>query len=138
MARTSFRTSITRTGPFFRRDPGKTFGDNAHAMMLAVAREGAADVAGQLAAGNAARAAISALGGHVSDHVEGELRRRPAGRNYTATIFVANRGFTRREAKSLMAAASEVEGQTRAFRKTAGRISRARAVNVDELLRGIA
>jgi len=135
--RTSFRTSIRKTGPFFRNDPGRTFAQNAHSMMLGVAREGAADVRGQLAAGNASRAPIAELGDHVSDHVAGELRRRPQGPNYTAAVFVANRGFTRKEAKSLMAAASTLEGRQHAFRKTAGRIARARSVNVDELLRGI-
>ena len=137
MARTSFRTRIVKTGPFFEHDPGKTFRQNAHEMMAAVAREGAADVRGQLASGNAGRRPIAELGDHVSDHVVGELRRRPSGPNYTAAVFVANRGFTRREAVSLMAAASVLEGRAHAFRKTAGRISRARAVNVDELLKGI-
>jgi len=139
MAKTGFRTSIKKTGPFFRHDPGKTFRQNAHTMMLGVAREGAADVRGQMSSGNASRAPIKQLEpNHVSDHVYGELRKRPSGPNYTAAVFVRNKGFTRKEAQSLMAAASKVEGQTHAFRKTAGRISRARAVNVDELLKGIA
>ena len=137
MARTTFRTSITKHGPFFRRDPARTFRENAHDMMEAVARVGAEDVIGQLRSGESGRAPIKRLGDRVSDHVAGELRRRPHGPNYTATVFVRNRGFTRKEAVSLMAAASSLESRVHAFRKTAGRISRDRGVNIDELLDGI-
>lgn len=132
-----WKTSIRKDGPFFRNDPEKTFRKNAHEMMLAVARVGVDDVRGQMRAGEADRAPIRALGDRVSDHVGGELRRYPSGRPYSAVVFVVNRGLGRAEAISLMAAASEVEGQTHAFRKTAGRISRSRAVNVEQLLKGL-
>jgi hypothetical protein len=138
VAGSKFKTSLKMTGPFFAHDPAKTFRENAHEMMLAIAREGAADVRGQMAAGNSGRKPIRKLGDHVSDHIRGELRARPRGPNYTAFVFVENRGFTAAEGKSLMAAASSVEGRVHAVRKTKGRISRSRAVNVNELLKGIA
>jgi hypothetical protein len=137
VAGSSFKTSIKMTGPFFDHDPAKTWGNNAHNMMVGVAREGSADVRGAMAAGNAGRAAIQKIGDHVSDHVRGELRKRPSGSNYTAMVFVENRGFSAKEGISLMAAASQVESQTHAVRKTTGRISRSRAVNVSELLKGL-
>jgi hypothetical protein len=134
----AFKTSITKDGPFFHGDPAKTFRDNAHDLMLAVAREGAVDVRGQMRATEAGRRPIAQIGDRVADHVEGELRKAPSGSKYSAVVFVRNRGFTKNEAISLMAAASQVESQIHAFRKTSGRISRAKGVNMDELLKGIA
>ena len=133
----SFKTSLKKDGAFFDHDPAKTFRENAHELMTAVAREGAADVRGQLRVGNADRAPIRKLGDHVSDHVTGELRRSPSGPMYSAVVFVENRGYDRQKAVSLMAAASRVEGRVHAFRKTKGRISRVRGVNMDALLKGI-
>lgn len=138
MAKTSFKTSITKDGPFFRHDPARTFRDNAHELMLAVVREGVADVVGQLRQGEAGRRPIAQIGDRVADHVAGELRRAPTGPKYSAAVFVRNRGYTKDEAISMMAAASVLEGRTHAFRKTAGRISRARGVNMAELTKGIA
>jgi hypothetical protein len=132
-----FKTSIRKDGPFFHGDPAKTFGDNVHELMKAVAREGAKDVIGQLRQGEGGRRPISRLGDRVADHVVGEMRSFPPGPSYSATVFVANRGYSRREAVSLMAAASVLESRLHAFRKTAGRISRARGVNTDELFRGV-
>lgn len=136
-AKSAFRTTITKDGPFFHGDPAKTWRHNAHDLMLAVAREGAADVIGQLRVGNAGRRPIRLLGDHVSDHVVGELRRAPVGPNYRAITFVRNRGFTQAEAISLMAAASSVESRIHAFRKSKGRMARARAINSAELLKGL-
>lgn len=138
MSATSFKSSITKSGPFFHGDPARTFRENAHELMTAVAREGAADVIGQLRSGEAGRRKIARLGDRVADHVAGELRRAPAGPKYSAVVFVRNRGYTKDEAVSMMAAASVLEGRLHAFRKTAGRISRARGVNMAELLKGIA
>lgn len=134
---TTFKTSITKTGPFFRHDPAKTFRDNAHDLMLAIAEEGAKDIRGQLRQGEGDRRPIAAIGDRVSDHVEGELRRAPAGPNYRAVTFVRNRGYTRKEATSLMAAAAELETTIHAFRKTKGRMARARAIHNAELLKGL-
>ena len=134
----SFKTSITVHGPWFTHDPAKTFAGNVHEMMLGLAREGAKDVQGQTRAGQSGREPIRQLGDHVSDHVAGELRRYPAGPRYAARVIVRNRGFTKAEGISLMAAASQVEQQTHAFRKTTGRIMRARAVNAAELAKGLA
>jgi hypothetical protein len=137
VATAKFKTSITQRGPFFQGDPGKTFAGNVHEMMLALAREGRADVVGQLEQGQGQRAEVRLLKDRVADHVVGELRRAPPGSKYTAVIFIRNKGFTATEAKSLMAAASVLEGRIHAFRRTAGRIMRSRAANAAELLKGL-
>lgn len=137
MKRQSYSTLIKVDGPFFTKDPSKTFRTNVHEMMLAVAREGARDVMGQIATGNHNRAPIAQIGDHVSDHVAGEMRSAPTGPGYSAVVFVRNRGYTAKEAISMMAAAAFVEKHTHAFRKTAGRIRRARGVNLGELFKGL-
>jgi len=132
-----FKTSIKSTGPFFHGDPAKTFAGNVHEMMLALAREGRADVVGQLEQGQGGRPVVRLLKDRVADHVVGELRRAPPGSKYSAVIFIRNHGFSKPEAVSLMAAASVLEGKIHAFRKTAGRLMRSRAANAAELTKGL-
>jgi hypothetical protein len=93
MARTGITTTINNTGPFFTKDPAKTFRQNIRVMMAAIAAEGEADVKAQLAAGDAGRQPISLLGDHVSGHVIGRTASL-AGRNWqvTAVISVNNSG----------------------------------------------
>jgi hypothetical protein len=69
--------------------------------------------------------------------VAGELRKAPAGPNYRAVTFVRNRGLSRTRGISLMAAASWVESQVHAFRKSKGRMARSREINSAELLKGL-
>jgi hypothetical protein len=137
VATAKFKTSIKKSGPFFAHDPAKTFAGNVHEMMLGIAKEGREDVIGQLQAGQGQRAEIRLLKDRVADHVVGELRRAPPGSSYSVVIFIRNRGFTKAEGISLMAAASGLESSIHAFRKTAGRIMRSRAVNAAELLKGL-
>jgi hypothetical protein len=137
MTKTSFQTTLKRTGPFFHGDPSKTFRQNAHDLMEAVAREGAADVRGQLRMGDAGRLPVNGTSRHVSDYVAGELRKAPAGPNYRAVTFVRNRGLSKIRGISLMAAASWVESQVHAFRKSKGRMARSREINSAELLKGL-
>jgi hypothetical protein len=132
-----FRTSLKKDGAWFAHDPADTFRGNVHTMMVALAKEGAADVRGELQSGEGNRQPISRLGDRVSDHIKGELRRYPAGPGFSAWVFVENRGLTQGKAKSLMAAASFLEGSVKAFKRTAGRISRSRAANVEELIKGL-
>lgn len=132
-----FKTTITTKGPFFDHDPAKTFMENVHTMMVALASEGAKDVHGQLRQGQGNRAPIRKLSDRVADHVGGELRKAPTGPGFSAVILVINRGLSKPEAISMMAAASFLEGTVHAFRKTQGRILRSRAVNHANLTKGI-
>jgi hypothetical protein len=137
VATAKFKTILTMKGPFFDHDPAKTFMENVHVMMVAIKDEGAKDVQGQLRQGAGNRAPIRKLGDRVADHVGGELRRAPSGPGFSAVILVINRGMSKAEAISMMAAASFLEGSLHAFRKTQGRILRARAVNQANLTKGI-
>lgn len=129
---TRMTTTIKKSGPFFRHDPVKTFGQNVEDLMSEFAREGESDVAIQLRAGEGDRYPISSgvRPSRTSQHVTGRVRSlggRPWHR--WAVISINNQGFTPAQGVALMAAASWVEGQTHAFRKTTGRI--ARAINRD-------
>jgi hypothetical protein len=136
---TRITTTIDLSGPFFAKDVKKTFLENVHTMLEAIAEEGESDVRAQLVAGQSSRAEIRRLKGErVSSHAVGRVKSL-AGKNwrYTAVISVNNSGFTREEGISLMAAASYLEGKTRAFRKTSTRLRRAKAINQAELTKGL-
>lgn len=135
---TKITTTIRRTGPFFEKDPRKTFRQNVRTMMDAVAREGEDDVVAQMKAGDESRAPIAVGGGRVSGHVVGRTHSL-SGRRWavTAVVSVNAAGHSKVVAQSQMAAASRVEKVTRAFRRTTGRLRKARAINVAELLKGL-
>lgn len=138
MARTKIAQTITLDGPFFTKDPAKTFRQNVRVLMDAIAAEGEEDVRAQLRQGQGSRAPIFALNDRVSDHAIGRTRSL-TGRRWavSAVISVNNSGFTKKEGTSLMAAASSVEQRTRAFKRTTSRLRRAKAINSAELLRGL-
>lgn len=134
-------TSIDMSGPFFTNDPRKTFRQNARVMLKAVSEEGEADVRLQMRSGESGRATISSkvTPDRVSGHVVGRvtaLTGKPW--QVTAVVSVNNTGMTKRQGTALMAAASRVEAQTHAFRRTTGRLRKAKKVNAAELLKGIA
>ena len=133
---TRYRSSIALDGPFFRNDPGKTFRQNARAMMEAVAKEGAKDVTGRMGNGRS-RAPVSIGGGTVADRVVPLVAFNGQLGDVTAVVLVATKGLSRREAIAVRAAGSEVETQTHAFRQMTTRMRRARAINQAELLKGI-
>ena len=137
---TKIATTIDMSGPFFRQNPGKTFRQNIRVMMAAVAAEGQADVDAQLRAGEASRQPISAgvQPARVSAHAVGRVRSL-TGKQWavTAVVSVNNTGLSRQQGVALMASASVLERREHAFRRTASRLRRARAVNTVELLKGI-
>jgi hypothetical protein len=123
-------------GPFFEHDPEATFRSNASVMLHNIVDEGRTQVIREMQTGQGNRAPIRLLGDRVSDHVEAGMKaNRP--RLPTASVYVRNEGFSGAEGRSLMAAASRLESARHAFRKVAGRISRSRAANWEELLKGI-
>ncbi len=122
------------SGPFFTRDPAKTFRQNIRDFMDEVADVGADDVRAQLRAGEDRRAPIHGVSpSRVSAYVQGRtssLR----GKRWAVTAVVSVRPVgSRRQAISIMAAASRVEAQTHAFRRTASRLRKART----DLLKGL-
>ncbi len=123
-------------GPFFEGDPRKKVEQNIADLMVALAGEAEDDVRGQMSIGEAGRKPISShvLPTRVSAHVIG----RPAKRPYTASVVsVRNQGLSQKQGIALMAAASRVEGVTHAFRRTAGRIRRARSIIRANLAKGL-
>jgi hypothetical protein len=138
-----FITTIDKTGPFFTKDPAKTFRQNARSMMRAIALEGQTDVIAQLLVSQSGRAEISVASvtpRRVAAHVAASVPYTP-GQTKAGTIishvYVPNFGYSPKEGRSLMAAYSEVERETGAFKRTTGRLRRAKAINRAELLKGL-
>jgi hypothetical protein len=131
-----FKSSITKDGNFFRKNPVKTWRDNVTDFMVTIADEGDKDVTGQLRAGQGGRQTISAgvQPARVADHVVGRVRSL-SGKQWkaTAVVSVNSRGLSGKQARALMAAASSLESRIHAFRKTTGRLRRAKA----NLLKGL-
>jgi hypothetical protein len=140
MARTKTSSSIDISGPFFARDPRKTFRQNIRELTASIAKIAEADVRQQMQAGEADRKPI----GHgvkpdrVADHVKGRVSSL-AGKKWavTAVVSAQNQGFTKAQGTALMAAAASVEKRTHAFRRTTTAMRKGRGVNLDELLKGI-
>lgn len=130
---TRFRSSISLKGPFFERDPARTFSQNMQHMAEAMADEAAKDVIGRMGSN---RAQVSLIGGHVADRVARFTKPSGLGKT-TVVVMVGTRGLSGDEATALDAAGSQVERQTHAFRKMTARMRSARAVQRAELLKGI-
>lgn len=150
------RISITTVpkGPFFENDPEKTFDENVQAMMAAIAREGEQDLVAQLRAGESSRAPLrgvgrvravgmrgrsivySASGDRVSAYIHGRVAGSVPWRRWAA-ISPFDRRNTERQAISVYAAAAQIQRTTRAFSRTASRLSRSSRAQAAELLKGI-
>jgi hypothetical protein len=139
MARGLVTSTIDLSGPFFTKDPAKTFRQNIRVLMAAVAAEGEADVRAQLQSGQSSRAPLRGITpNRVSGHVHGRVRSL-SGRPWavTAVTSVNASGLSGRQAVRLMAAGSLLEGRTHAFRRTTSRLRKAKAINKVELLKGL-
>lgn len=130
--------STNFSGPFFTRDPEKTITENVHKMMLAIAEEGATAARTSMRQGEGQRDLVRELGVRASDYVVGRVKSR-AGTPWlrAAVVQVLNEGLSAGEGRSLMAAASAVEGETHTFRNIARQLRSARAVLRANLTEGI-
>jgi hypothetical protein len=134
----AFKTSIKTSGNFFQGDPAEKFQKNVRTLMEAIAEAGEADVVGQLRVGQGSRQALRGVTpNRVAGHVVGRVRSL-AGRQWKATAVVSlnTQGQSRAMAIRIMAAGSDLERQTGAFKRTRGRLIRARRANVD-MLKGL-
>jgi hypothetical protein len=123
---------VDMTGPFFRRDPVKTWRDNVKDFMDEVAALGEAEVKAQLRQGEGIRAPLS-VGGRVSNYVVGRTSSL-SGKRWAVTAVVSPRpSGSRREAIAVMAAASEIEAREHVFRTASARLKRAKT----NLLKGL-
>lgn len=129
------RVRIEFEGPFFKKDPRKTFRQNVRDFMDEVAELGEAQVQAEMRRGQASR---QPMRGVEPDRVSGHVRGRTKslkGRRWAVTAVVSVRpdGLTARQAKTLMAAASRIESREHTFRRVASAIRAART----DLLKGL-
>ena len=124
-------------GDFFKVDPGETMLKNLQKMMEGIAAEGAAAAKANLEAGAGGRALVRATGDRVADHVIGRTRSL-VGKQWVsaAVVQVSNQGMDATTSRSLMAAASRVEGKTRSLRRVATQLRSARAMLAANLTEG--
>ncbi len=141
MARKGAVTTIDLSGPFFEKDPRKTFRQNVRTMLDAMAAEGEADVRAQLGVIGSATLpglvrgyttsirtgrhwVLSGAVGHVTSRLD-----KTAATRANAILYgrrKGNHGVT-----------VGVEGRAHPYRKTKNRLNRSRAVNVAELTKGM-
>lgn len=139
MARTRIVTAISLEGPFFTKDPAKTFRQNVRVLMDEIAELGEADVKAKLRQGEPARRAMRGIQpDRVSAHVIGRTQNL-AGKRWavSAVVSVNNRGFSPKQGITLMAAAASIERRSHVFRRTTARLRRANKLNRAELLKGL-
>lgn len=136
---TTVTAKIDFSGPFFTKDPEKTILANVAKMMQGIADEGAANARERLVAGAGGRALVRELNDRVADHVVGRVSAR-SGKRWTAAavVQVFNEGMSVGQGRSLMAAASIVEGRTRAIANVTRQLrSAARSVLRANLTEGL-
>lgn len=129
------RVKVDLDGPFFRRDPRKTFRKNVREFMDEVAGLGEETVKGALRAGESGRQPLRAI---TPERVSGHVRGRTSsltGKRWalTAVVSVDTSGRDRRQAIAIKAAAASIERRTGVFRKSTSAIRRAKT----NLLKGL-
>jgi len=133
-----FATSISMKGPFFTADIRKTVAQNKRDFLDQLAKAGEEDVRTQLRAGEGNRYPLGGgiRPGRVSGHVVGRTTSL-SGKHWLATakVSVNNSGFSKKQGIKLMAAASWLESQVHAFRRTRGRLTR--LAKKADLLKGL-
>lgn len=139
MARTKITTALDLSGPFFTKDPVKTFRQNIRVLMDEYATLGEADVKAQLRQGEATRRPMRGITpDRVSEHVVGRTKNLRGKRwAVTATVSVNNSGLARAQGITLMAAAATLERRHHTFRRTSSRLRKARKLNTAELFKGL-
>lgn len=126
---------IMLEGPFFERDPAKTFRQNARRLMDSLASEGEADVRSQIA-GQAG--SMPHYTGWTADTVQGRTSSLTGRRWALSLVISANTaGMDRKDAIRTKAAGASIERRWHPFRKTARAMRRSRALLVADLTRGL-
>ena len=133
------RVTIKYEGPFFHHDPRKTFRQNVREMLKGWVQAGQQEMAVRYNEGSSGRAPIKRLAPErVAGHVVGRVTSLGGHAwQMTGIVSVNNAGLSPAEGVSLMAAASQVERQTKGAQRTFRNMRRARAANMDELLKGL-
>lgn len=115
-------------GPFFTRDPKKTFRQNIRDFDEALAREGEAAV----------RQEIAPRSKRVAERVRGRTSSLGGKRwQVSSVVSVDTSGLPRKEAIAIMAIASRIEGEIHVFRRVTSALRRQRNRLSEELLKGL-
>lgn len=133
------KITLDLEGPFFQKDPAKTFRQNARRMVQEIADEGADKIRSIFAAGEGGRLPVFRLAPeHVAAYIVGRARS-VAGKQWalTSVVSVNSSGLSRADAISLMAAGSVVERQTHGFRAFKNAVYSSRAVLTANLTEGL-
>ena len=135
MARQTLSWSLEKSGPFFTKDPQKTFRKNVREFMDEVAALGEAEVKSAMRAGESGRREMRGIQpARVSGHVVGRTSSLKGKRwALTAVVSINNSGLTAEQGRTLMAAGAEIEKREHVFRRTTARLRRART----DLLKGL-
>ena len=139
--RRSVTTKIEFIGPFFARDPAKTFHENVKDFMDRVAALGEAEAQSRYHINQGARQPVGhgVLPARVSAHVVGRTQSL-SGKRWAVTAVVGVRpsaGASKEEAIATMAAASRIEGREHVMRRTTTGLKRIRAQLLGDLLKGL-
>lgn len=147
-----FVTQISKTGPLFEHDPEKTWGENVHAWLDAIASEGEADLRARASAHRKTGAFEAGIRGRVEsihgktwyrNAVISETHVYPWGSHVGATISRREAGGARADRRGENRGQAEyrggkLEARYHMFAATARALRASRAVNRVELLKGIA
>lgn len=130
MARRNDFVTTKLEGPFFRRDPVKTYRQNVRDFMDQVAKLGEDEVKAAMRSGESRRRPVSSgvQPARVSAHVRGRTTSL-AGKRWqvSATVSVSGRTVAgRKQSVALKAAAAEIEKREKAFARASSRINRVR------------
>jgi hypothetical protein len=131
--------AVALSGPFFSGDPGQKMAENIERLMQEIADRGASDARRGFASGSGSRQLVRELGDRVADHIVGRVVARPSkgGRRWRAAgvVQVYNEGLSGLQGRSLMAAASILEGRQNVIRKVSR--SMGQALRRIDLTRGL-
>lgn len=132
-----FVSQITKTGPLFKADIDKTLADNIYTLMLAIAKEGEADVRAQILPVSRSHETEKGIRGRV-ESLHGKKWRYNAVVSQTREFpwgVHGQRGFPGRG--QAIYRGGQLEDRLHMFRRTASRLRSARAINVAELAKGL-
>jgi len=126
---------LTLSGPFFEKDPRKTFRQNVRLMMEKLAAEAQADVQAEMGSRSGS---MPNWTGWSQEHVKGRVVS-VGGKAWAVSLVVSEgtQGMTRSEAVRTLAAGSSVEGRFHVFRHAATRLRSMRALLNADLTKGL-
>jgi hypothetical protein len=132
---TDLSATVTLSGPFFERDPGKTLRGNVRSLMDALAESMESDVKSGIEANEGSMPFYT---GWTTQHVVGRTVSLSGNRWGTwARVSANTSGMSAADAKRTKAAAAGIERRFHPFRKAKSNVYRARALLTADLTKGL-